>query len=76
MRRELVEMWNGLGYKPSLFQTMVLSDVACNHEFLSSINFIFLYFKLLFQLYYSIFSLYGNTLDLLFIFLFNVSVRE
>ena len=42
-------MWNGLGYKPSLFQTVILSDVACNHECLSIINFIFPYFQLFYQ---------------------------
>ena len=42
-------MWNGLGYKPSLFQTVVLIDVACNHESFSIMNFIFLYFKLFFN---------------------------
>ena len=76
MRPELVEIWNGLGYKPSLFQTVVLIDVACNHESSSIINFIFPYFKLFFQLYYSIYSLYGNIFDLLFMFLFIVSAQE
>ena len=41
LRRELVEMWNELGYEPSLFQTKVLIDVACNHESFSNMNFIF-----------------------------------
>ena len=35
--------------KPSLFPTVVLIDVACNHEFSSIINFIFPYFKLSFH---------------------------
>ena len=39
VRRELVEMCNGLGSKPSLFQTVVLIDVACNHESFGIINF-------------------------------------
>ena len=34
-------MWNGLGNKPSLFQTVVSIDVTCNHESFSIINFIF-----------------------------------
>ena len=69
-------MWNGLGYKPSLLQTVVLIDEACNHESCSLLNFIFRYLKLPFQLYYSIYSLYGNIFDLLFMFLFIVSARE
>ena len=76
MRRELVEMWNGLGYMPSWFQTVVLIDVACNHESFSNINFIFSYFNLFFQLYYSIYSMYGIFFDLLFMFLFTASARE
>ena len=63
-------MWNGLRYKPSLYQTVVLSDIACNHEFFSIINLVFPYFKLFFQLFYSFSSLDGNTFDLLFMFLF------
>ena len=61
-------MWNVLGYKPSLFQTVVLSDVACNHEAFSIINFIFPYLRLFFQVYCSIHSLYGNIFDLFFMF--------
>ena len=68
MRRELVETWNWLGNKPSLFPTVDLFDAACTHEPFSFINFIFPYFELCFQLYYSIYSLYGNTFDLLFMF--------
>ena len=48
VRRELVEMWNGLGSQPSLFPTVALLDVACNHEYFSIINF-FPYFKLCFH---------------------------
>ena len=69
-------MWNGLEYKPSLFQTVVLSDVAFNHESFSIINFIFPYFKIFFQVYYSIYSLYGKTFDLLFMFLLIVSAQD
>ena len=69
-------MCNGLAYEPSLFQTVVLIDVACNHEAFSIIGFIFPYFKLFFQLYYSISSLYGNIFDLWFMLLFIVSARE
>ena len=67
-RPELVEMWNGLGIKPSLFQTVVLNNVACNHESFSIINFIFLYFRLFFLLYYSNYSLYGK----IFVFIYCV----
>ena len=42
-------MWNGLGYTPSMFQTVVLFDEAWNHEYFSIINFIFPYFKLFFN---------------------------
>ena len=63
-------MWNMLGYKPSWFQTVVLIDAAYNHESFSIINFIFPYFKMFSQLYYSIFSLYGNIFDLLFMLYF------
>ena len=68
MRPELVETWNGLGNTRSLFQTVVLIDAACNHESFCIINFNFPYFRLFFQLYYSFYSLYGNTFDHLFIF--------
>ena len=54
MRPELVETWNGLGKTPSLFQTVVLIDAACNHESLCNLNFNFPYFRIVFQLYYSI----------------------
>ena len=76
VRPELVETWNGLGNTPSLFQTVVLIDAACNHEF-------FLYYTLhisillnIFRLYYCIYSLYGNNFDLLFMLLFIMSARE
>ena len=49
MRPELVETWNGLGNTPSLFQTVVLIDAACNHEFFYIINLSFPYFKLFFD---------------------------
>ena len=49
MRRELVETWNGLGSKPSLFPTVDLIDAACKHDPFSIINFIFSYLKLSFQ---------------------------
>ena len=67
-RPELVETWNGLGNTPSLFQTVVLTDAACNHESFCMINFIFPYFRSFFHLYHSIYSLYGKTFDLLFMF--------
>ena len=76
LRCELVEMCTGLRYRPSLFQTVVLNDVACNHESFSFINFIFPCFKLFSQLYYGFYSLYGNIFELLFMFLFIVSARE
>ena len=44
MRPELVETWNGLGNTPSLFQTVVLINAACNHESFCFINLIFPYF--------------------------------
>ena len=74
-RPELVETWNGLGNTPSLFQTMVLIDAACNHESFYILNLIFPYFRLFFYLYCSIYSLYGNIFDLLFTFLFIMSAR-
>ena len=49
MRPELVETWNGLGNTPSLFQTVVLIDAACNHEsFILETSF-FPYFRLFFD---------------------------
>ena len=30
--RNLVEMWNGLGFMPSLSQEMILNDATCKHE--------------------------------------------
>ena len=76
VRPELVETYNGLANTPSLFQTVVLIDAACNNESFYIINFIFPYFRLLFHLYYSIYSLYGNNFDILFMFLFIVWLRE
>ena len=70
MRHELVETWNGLRNTPTLFQTVVLIDAACNHESFCIMNFNFSYFRLFFQLYYSIYSLYGNTFDQLFMIYF------
>ena len=64
VRTELVEMWNGLGFTPSLFQTVILSNVACNHESFYIVHLIFPYFKLFLRLYYCIFSQYGNDFDL------------
>ena len=46
VRPELVETWNGLGNTPSLFQTVVLIAVACNHESFYIIHLIFPNFKL------------------------------
>ena len=40
-----METWNGLGNTPSLFQTVVLIDAACNHESFYIIHLIFPYFK-------------------------------
>ena len=42
----MVEKWNGLGNTPSLFQTVVLVDAACNHETFYIIHLIFPYSKL------------------------------
>ena len=76
MRPELVETWNGLGNTPSLFQTVVLIDAACNHEsFIFQTSF-FHILDFFFYLYYSVYSLYGNTFDLLFMLLFIMSARE
>ena len=61
--------------KPSLFQTVVLTDAACNYESFYIINLIFSILMLCFHLYYSIYSLYGNTFDLSSMFLFIVSAR-
>ena len=71
-----VETWNGLGNTPSLFQTVDLIDAACNHESFYIINLISPYFRLFFHLYCSIYSLYGNIFDHLFMFLFIMSARE
>ena len=64
MRLELVETWNGLGFTPSLFQTVFLFDETRNHESFYIKNFISQYFKLFFHLFLSIYSLYGIDLDL------------
>ena len=45
VRPELVETWSGLGNTPSLFQTVVLIDAACNHKSFYIIHLIFPYFK-------------------------------
>ena len=50
VRPELVETWNGLGNTPSLFETVVLIDAACNHESFYIINLISPYFRLFFSL--------------------------
>ena len=76
VRPELVETWNGLRFTPSLFQTVILIDVACNHESFETLNPNFPYFKLFFQLYYCVCSLYGKNFDLLFMLLFMMSARE
>ena len=76
VKPELVETWHGLENTPSLFQTVVLFDAACNHESFYIINLICPYFRIFFHLYYSIYSLYGNTFELLFMFLFIMSARE
>ena len=55
VRPELVETWNGLGFTPSLFQTVVELDAACNHVFFSIMNLTLLYFRLFFHLYLSIY---------------------
>ena len=49
MRPELVETWNGLRNTPSLFQTVVLIDAACNHKSFYIINLISPYFKSIFK---------------------------
>ena len=41
VRRELVETWNGLGNRPSLFPTVELINAACKHELFSIMNFYF-----------------------------------
>ena len=76
VRPELVETWNGLGSTPSVFQTVVLIDAACNHDSFYIINLISLYFTLFLHLYYRIYSLYGNTFDHLFRLLFIMSARD
>ena len=30
--RNLIEIWNGLGFMPSLSQEMILNDATCKHE--------------------------------------------
>ena len=49
MGPELVETWNGLRNTPSVFQTVVLIDAACNHESFYIMNLILSYFKLFFD---------------------------
>ena len=49
MWRRLVETWNELGFTPSLFQTVVSIDAACNHESFQTVNFNSPYFKLFFS---------------------------
>ena len=74
--RNLVETWNGLGFTSSLSQEMILTDAACIHEdfqhLYTFIPCIFIYS----QVYFQVFSIYGNTSDLVFMFLFFVSARE
>ena len=72
----MVDTWNGLGNTPTLLQTVVLIDASYYHEHFYIINLISPYFRLFFHLYCSFHSLYGNTFDLLFMFLFIVSARE
>ena len=40
-------MWSGLGNTPCFFQTVVLFDVACNHESFYTIHLLFPYFNLI-----------------------------
>ena len=49
VRPELIETWNGLGNTPSLFQTVVLIDAACNHESVYIIYLTFPYFRFFFD---------------------------
>ena len=72
VRRELVEMWNGLANKPSLFPTVVLIDEACNHESFSIINFIFPYFKLFFQCILIFFPVWKYLWSFVYVFIYCV----
>ena len=76
MRPELIETWNGLGDTPSLFQTVVLIDAACNHESFYIINLIFPYLKLFFDFFIVFIPCMEIPFDLLFMFLFIVSARQ
>ena len=67
-----METWNGLGLTPSLFQTVVLIDAACNHESFYIMDFIPKYFSLFFRVFYCIYSLYGNEFDLFLCFIYCV----
>ena len=71
-----METSNGLVISPTLFQTVVLIDAARNHQSFYIINLMSPYFKLFSKVYYSIFSLYGNTFDHLLLFVFIMSARE
>ena len=48
MRPELVQTWNGLGNTPSLYQTVLSIDAACNQESFYVINLFSPYFRLFF----------------------------
>ena len=77
-RPELVETWNGLGNRPSLFQTVVLIDAACNHESFYIINLNFPHFKIFFDCIIVFIPCMEIpfVFFLLFMFSFIVSARE
>ena len=69
-------MWNELGKSLVVFPTVALIDAVCSHESFYIVHLIFPYFEFFFQLYYCIYSLYGNNFDLLFMLLFIMSAPE
>ena len=76
MRSELVETWNGLGKTPSLFQTVVSIDAACNHESFYIISLIFPFFRIFFTCIIVIIPCVEISLSFLFMFSFFMSARE
>ena len=67
-------MWNGLGCTPSLFQTVVLIDAACNHE---SLILITLFFHTLYYFFnYIIAFIPGMEISLILCLCFYVFCRR
>ena len=75
VRPELLETWNGLRITPSLFQTVVLIDAACNHESLYNINLIFSYFRFFFICIIVFIPCMEIPLIIFYVFIYYVGVR-